>query len=69
MEEEAALILRDKLSVFVDRLRSYQKFAKTRSVYELLRKIYEETGYYHFMAAMPSGEKRLANLDICCSSL
>ncbi|MCI8770892.1 MAG: helicase-exonuclease AddAB subunit AddA [Lachnospiraceae bacterium] len=64
MEEEAALILRDKLSVFVDRLRSYQKFAKTRSVYELLRKIYEETGYYHFMAAMPSGEKRLANLDI-----
>lgn len=64
MEEQAAILLKEKLSVFVEQLKSYQKFAKTRSVYELLRRIYEETGYYHLMAAMPSGEKRLANLDI-----
>lgn len=64
MEEQAAVLLCEKLSSFVEKLKSYQKFAKTRSVYELLRRIYEETGYYHLMAAMPSGEKRLANLDI-----
>ena len=64
MEGQAAVLLQEKLSHFADRLKSYQKFAKTRSVYELLRRIYEQTGYYHLMAAMPSGEKRLANLDI-----
>lgn len=64
MDEKAAMVLWKKISNFVDRLKSYQRFAKTKSVYELLRRIYEETGYYHLMAAMPSGEKRLANLDI-----
>ncbi len=56
--------LRNKLSVFLDRLEGYQEFAKTRSVYELLRKIFDETGFYQIMSAMPAGEKRKANLDI-----
>lgn len=56
--------LQDDLSVFVDMLNGYQKFAKTASVYELLGKIYRETGYYSMMSAMPAGEKRAANLDI-----
>lgn len=56
--------LRDKLSHFWDRIERYREFAKTRPVYELLRKIYDETGYYQNMSAMPSGEKRRANLDI-----
>lgn len=64
MEESAAESLYVKLAAFKKALKGYQEFAKTRSVYELLRKIYEETGYYYFMAAMPSGEKRRANLDI-----
>ena len=33
-------------------------------MYELLREIYEETGYYALMSAMPGGEQRSANLDI-----
>lgn len=56
--------LGEKLHLFIRRLESYQKYAQTRSVYELLQKIYEETGYYHYMSAMPAGEKRQANLDI-----
>lgn len=56
--------LRADLSVFVDMLNRYQKLAKTASVYELLGKIYRETGYYSIMSAMPAGEKRAANLDI-----
>lgn len=56
--------LQKDLSVFVDRLKRYQELAKTDSVYELLNKIYRETGYYSIMSAMPAGEKRAANLDI-----
>jgi len=64
MEKEQEDILYQKLRFFLDRLEEYQKFAKLYSVYELLRKIYHETGYYYIMAAMPSGGKRRANLDI-----
>ncbi|MBR1741797.1 MAG: helicase-exonuclease AddAB subunit AddA, partial [Lachnospiraceae bacterium] len=64
MEEKPETELGKKLSAFRERLESYQEYAQTRSVYELLQKIYEETGYYHYMSAMPSGEKRKANLDI-----
>lgn len=64
MEKVAADSLQRKLSIIMDKLEGYRQFAKTHSVYELLRKIYEETGYYYMMAAMPSGEKRRANLDI-----
>lgn len=57
-------VLREKLSCFWDRINGYRTYAGTHSVYELLRKIYDETGYYQYMSAMPSGEKRRANLDI-----
>ncbi len=60
--EDAAL--REKLAQFMDRLHGYRTYGGTHSVYELLRKIYNETGYYQYMSAMPSGEKRRANLDI-----
>lgn len=53
-----------KLMTFLERIEEYQKYAQTRSVYELLRRIYNETGYYDYMASMPAGEKRRANLDI-----
>lgn len=61
---EVLKVLRANLSVFMDMLNRYQKLAKTVSVYELLGKIYRETGYYSIMSAMPAGEKRAANLDI-----
>ncbi len=60
--EDAAL--REKIGGFMDRLNGYRSYGGTHSVYELLRKIYNETGYYQYMSAMPSGEKRRANLDI-----
>lgn len=63
-EDERLCALSEKLSDFLEKLEHYRQFAKLHSVYELLRKIYYETGYYDLMAAMPSGEKRRANLDI-----
>lgn len=56
--------LSEKLSGFLDRVEEYQERAASASVYELLRQIYEETGYYSIMSAMPGGEQRSANLDI-----
>lgn len=56
--------LSEKLSDLLDTLQAYQRKAETVSVYELLREIYEETGYYALMSAMPGGEQRSANLDI-----
>lgn len=61
---EDELTLGKKLSQFDTMLRDCQEFAQTRTVYELLRKIFNDTGYDRLMAAMPSGEQRRANLDI-----
>lgn len=57
-------VLSEKLSDLLDTLQEYRCKAETVSVYELLREIYEETGYYALMSAMPGGEQRSANLDI-----
>ena len=35
-----------------------------QTINELIIRILEETGYYNFVAAMPSGEKRKANIDM-----
>ena len=52
--------LKIKLTTFVEKIKEYRSFVQIHSVYELLRKIYKESGYYDYMA----GEKRKANLDI-----
>ncbi|MCH5267586.1 MAG: helicase-exonuclease AddAB subunit AddA [Lachnospiraceae bacterium] len=54
----------EKLSRFLDTLKYYQAKAEYVSVYELLREIYDSTGYYSIISAMPGGEQRSANLDI-----
>ena len=56
--------LKIKLTTFVEKIKEYRSFVQIHSVYELLRKIYKESGYYDYMASMPAGEKRKANLDI-----
>lgn len=64
MEDVDTNVLQEKLFAFVERLLDYQKYSQSNSVYELLRRIYNETNYYQIMSAMPAGEKRRANLDI-----
>lgn len=64
MEKYPESGLGKKLAAFKERLERCQDYVQSRSVYELLQKIYDNLGYYHYMSAMPSGEKRRANLDI-----
>ena len=63
-QTESDFTLGEKLSHFDAMLKDCQEFSQTRTVYELLQKIFNDTGYDRLMAAMPSGEQRRANLDI-----
>lgn len=53
-----------KLAAFSDELAEYRRIAGYLSIHELLYTIYENTGYYDYIAAMPAGEARQANLDM-----
>lgn len=53
-----------KLAAFSDELAEYRCIAGYLSIHELLYIIYENTGYYDYIAAMPAGEARQANLDM-----
>lgn len=55
---------RDKLQKLKELLEGLRKKALYLPVHELLYQIYEETGYYSYVSAMPAGEVRRANLDM-----
>ncbi|NMA90737.1 MAG: helicase-exonuclease AddAB subunit AddA [Amphibacillus sp.] len=54
--------LKAKLTQFVDRLTNWRQLARRGSLSELVWQIYRETGYYDFVAGMPGGRQRQANL-------
>ena len=60
-------VLSEKLSDLLDTLQEYRRKAETVSVYELLREIYEETGYYALMSAKPGASKEVQISIFCCS--
>lgn len=53
-----------KLSVFEKQLTQLRAESAYLFIHELLYRIFERTGYYHYAAAMPAGETRKANLDM-----
>ncbi|MGT2929713.1 helicase-exonuclease AddAB subunit AddA [Streptococcus dentasini] len=52
----------DKLKTFKQVLDNWRVFAKTRSLYDLVWKIYQDKFYYDYVGALPGGEQRQANL-------
>ncbi len=63
-EDEREGELYGKLAAFSDELADYRRIAGYLSIHELLYIIYENTRYYDYIAAMPAGEARQANLDM-----
>lgn len=57
-------IILDKLQNFRNLLTGLRKESSYLPIHELIYRVYEETGYYHYVAAMPAGETRKANLDM-----
>ncbi|SFG81787.1 helicase-exonuclease AddAB subunit AddA [Oribacterium sp. WCC10] len=55
--------LADKLLDFYCDIEKYRQMSRYLSIHELLYRIYDDTGYYNYVTAMPSGSRRKANLD------
>ena len=56
--------LRDKICKFVEMISLFREKSTFLPVSELIKYIFEETGYYHYNAALPQGEIRAANLNM-----
>lgn len=53
---------RQKLSRFLQQLHEWRTIARRRSLGELIWQIYRDTGYLTYVAALPAGAQRQANL-------
>lgn len=60
----AAAVRWERLNGFFEKLEQFRRFASYLPIHELIYRLYEETGYYDYVSAMPAGETRRANLDM-----
>lgn len=56
--------LRERLASFYGQLDGFRKVVPYTRIHEILWKLYDETGFYEYVAAMPGGDVRKANLDM-----
>lgn len=56
--------LRARLQAFYEQMERYRELASCMSMNELLRRILTETGFLDEVRALPSGEQRLANVEM-----
>ncbi|MDO4267361.1 MAG: helicase-exonuclease AddAB subunit AddA [Eubacteriales bacterium] len=54
----------ERLSRFWKLLEGFRQRSIYLPIHELIYQVYEETGYYHLVSAMPAGQTRRANLDM-----
>ena len=59
----AAAMCWEGLKGFFERLERFRLLASYLPIHELIYRLYEETGYYDYVSAMPAGATRRANLD------
>ncbi|WP_067840153.1 helicase-exonuclease AddAB subunit AddA [Amphibacillus sediminis] len=62
MEQTDQIKLRQRLERFLRQLMGWRDAARQGSLAQLIWQIYRETGYYDFVAGMPGGRQRQANL-------
>lgn len=53
-----------KLNGFMELLAGLRRESTYLPIHELIYRVYERTGYYDYVSAMPAGETRRANLDM-----
>ena len=56
--------LKQKIETFLDKLEMWRKEQEYVSLDEFIWKIYNDTGYYHYVGLMTNGELRQANLKM-----
>ncbi|MGN0292376.1 MAG: UvrD-helicase domain-containing protein [Lachnospiraceae bacterium] len=64
MDQQPDSFLTEKLIKFSYKLEEYRDRAGYMRVYELIQYIYQDTGYYDYVSAMPAGIVRRMNLDM-----
>lgn len=62
--EDADVVLQEKLHRFSDLVKRLRKKSTYLPIHQLLEQLFYETGYADYVAAMPGGETRKANLDM-----
>lgn len=60
----ACILVRAQLEYFMETLAHFRACVPYMPIHKLILKIYEETGCYQLISAMPLGIKRRANLDM-----
>ena len=63
-EKQELSKLQEKARNFLKLLQELRQLVPILSIYELLTVIYEKTGYYNYVKALPGGMARCANLDM-----
>ncbi len=56
--------LAEKCSAFLEKLEKWRAWSLYQPVHELIWSLYQDTGYYDFVAAMSAGRQRQANLKL-----
>ena len=56
--------LKEKIEAFLDKIDSFRELNNVLDLDELIWRIYEDTGFLNYVALMPNGEFRCANLKI-----
>lgn len=56
--------LSGKLKDMMEKINRWRSLSRFVSLYDLIWMIVEESGYYHFISAMPGGEQRITNMRI-----
>lgn len=57
-------VIRTKISVCLEQMDAFRRIVPFTPMHELLWKILEDTGYGDYVAAMPGGQQRKANLEM-----
>ncbi len=57
----------EKVRAFLSLIDRYREYVTYMPIDELLTALFDETGYRHIVAALPSGKQRLANINLLIS--
>ncbi len=62
-EDPINIRLQGKCVSFLEDLDKWREYARKNSVVDLIRRLYAETGYLHYVGGMSGGKQRRANLE------
>ncbi len=61
---EEQIKLKEKIKNFLEQLNDFRQLVPYTSVYDIIQKIYEKTGFYDYVTVLPGGSVRKGNLDM-----